>query len=516
MNAVPSDFNDAMALYGSASLKQAIDNATAPPDIIATALSLLSVDAGAMFEPDVLIALREVRSNDYARFARIRSDVKAAKTVSLVEFDRLTATTADGTDPDMFPDVEPWSHPVNGAELLREIVAAIQQHVIADLPTLYASALWAVHTWLIDRLTISPIANVTAPEMRCGKSVLLTALGKLSYRPLQVANIAPAALFRAIEAWQPTLLIDEVDTFLREHEEARGILNSGFTRDSAFVIRCTGDDHTPTKFSTWGAKALCGIGKIADTLSDRSIPLRLRRKTPSESVYNIRHSDPATWEELRARIARWSDDHRDKVGRARPAPVEGLNDRANDCWEPLLAIAEAVGEEWPKLARLSAAVLHGLDGDAPSIGAQLLGDIKDAFGGREKLFTAALLTSLVEDQETPWPTWNRGRPMTARQLSSRLGEFGIRPNTIRLGSAVGKGYALDQFADAFGRYLSADTPRVSVTSLQTNGGAASSDFLSVTSPSGVTDEKARKPNSGAGCNGVTDRTPPLEEWEGET
>ncbi|MBN0430718.1 hypothetical protein JTM52_36020, partial [Pseudomonas aeruginosa] len=95
------------------------------------------------------------------------------------------------------------------------------------------------------------------------------------YRPMQVSNIAPAALYRAIELWSPTLLIDEVDAFLAAYDDARGILNAGFTRDSASVIRCVGDDHMPTRFNVWGAKALCGIGKIADTLADRSIPLRL-------------------------------------------------------------------------------------------------------------------------------------------------------------------------------------------------------------------------------------------------
>ncbi|MNG24194.1 hypothetical protein D3C84_1088890 [compost metagenome] len=58
------------------------------------------------------------------------------------------------------------------------------------------------------------------------------------------------------------------------------------------MIRCTGDDHIPTLINVWGAKALCGIGKIADTLADRSIPLRTRRKLPGERVENLRHADP--------------------------------------------------------------------------------------------------------------------------------------------------------------------------------------------------------------------------------
>jgi len=471
------------------------------------ALAAIATDPGALFEPGPLEALKDLRSENPAKFARVRADAKASKAVSMSEFDRLTAPRAPGdAGSEMFPEVDPWGDPVDGGDLLNEIVATFQCHVVADPATIHAAALWVVHTWMLDAATVSPIANIAAPEMRCGKSVFLTALGKLAYRPMQVANIAPAALFRAIEAWSPTLLIDEVDTFLAEHDEARGIINSGFTRDSAFVIRCVGDDHMPTKFATWGAKALCGIGKIADTLADRSIPLRLRRKTPQETVTNIRHSDPAIWEALRSKIARWADDHMGEVRRLRPTTIEGLNDRANDCWEPLLAIADTIAGEWPKRARSAAAILHGLDADAPSIGAQLLADIREAFGTKARMFTVELLAALVADEESPWPTWNRGRPMSARQLSGRLAEFGIRPGTVRNGLTTAKGYALAQFSDAFTRYLPADTAVSSVTSSQPRRGAGFEEFPSVTRSPVVTDHETLKRSCGAGCVGVTVET----------
>src|SRR5690606_23963001 len=135
--------------------------------------------------------------------------------------------------------IEPWPLAVDGAALLDDVAAAIRRHVIADQPTINAAALWCAFTWLVDVVNVAPIANITAPEKRCGKTVMLGVLARLSCRPLTVSNIAPAALFRSLELWSPTLLIDEVDAFLSEHEEARGILNAGFTRDSAFVIRCT-------------------------------------------------------------------------------------------------------------------------------------------------------------------------------------------------------------------------------------------------------------------------------------
>lgn len=128
----------------------------------------------------------------------------------------------------------------------------------------------------------------------------------------------------------------------------------------------------PTRFNVWGAKALCGIGKIADTLADRSIPLRLRRKLPGERSVKIRHADADHFATLAGKLARFAIDNRDAVRIARPAEIEGLNDRANDCWEPLLKIAEVAGGDWLRLARQSAITLHGLEEEAPSADAELL------------------------------------------------------------------------------------------------------------------------------------------------
>lgn len=490
-------------------------------------LAILSLenDAGALYAPAVLEQLRTMRGKDPAAFARLRIQVKETKRLSMVEFDKLTASSNDDTTPEsgIFSEVEPWPDPVDGADLLDDVTHALARHVIADKETLRAAALWSAFTWLVDVVQVAPIANITAPEKRCGKSILLTALGKLAYRPLQVSNIAPAALFRSIELWAPTLLIDEVDAFLAAHEDARGILNAGFTRDSAIVIRCVGDDHIPTPFNVWGAKALCGIGKIADTLADRSVPLRLRRRTPGESVESLRHSDPALWESLRARLARFALDSAERIAKARPCPIPGLNDRANDAWEPLLAIADLIGEHWPKSARNAAITLHGLEGEAPSIGAELLGDVKAVFDDKKasKIFSADLLAALIADDEQPWATWNKGRPMSPRQLSSRLADFGIKSKDVRQGFEVKKGYHLEQFTDAFGRYLSAtepslsaDTPSPSATPLQPSNGGASSVARSATANIREMLSATRKPTAGAGCSDVADKTAPDMEKRG--
>jgi len=488
-------------------------------DPIRDALDRVANDPGAIFETLTLTAIREARQADPASYARIRAEAKALK-VSVGELDRLTMPEREGSRGQVFPDVEPWSEPVDGAALLADVCRVLHQHVIADAPTITAAALWAVHTWCMDVLTVSPLAHITAPEKRCGKTVLLTALSRLAYRPLPVSNISPAALFRSMELWQPTLLVDEADTFLRDNEEARGLINSGLYRETAFVLRSVGDDHTPTAFRTWGAKVLCGIGKLADTIEDRSIPLRMRRKVPGESVTNIRLSDQNIWLNLQARMARWADDNRHAITNARPAFAHGLNDRAQDCWEPLLAIADLSGGEWPGRARAAALALHGVDEETPSINVELLRDIKAVFDerGASRLASKELLRALTDDEETPWCAWNHGKPLAVRQLAARLSEFGIGPKTARLpGGERLKGYLLADFRDAFRRYLSADTPYTSVTPGQPHNGAASEASAPVTDSLLARMVKAPQPASDKTCHDVTDKNPlPLEKEKAGT
>ncbi|WP_288375737.1 DUF3631 domain-containing protein [uncultured Pseudomonas sp.] len=476
------------------------------------AIKRLGTDAGALYEPIILMELKRVRAKEPSAWARIRQQVKDTKVLSMVDFDRLTAQDDEekaATGGGIFPEVEPWPSPVAGAELLDDIAGAIKRYVIADAATIQAAALWATFTWLIDSVQVAPIANITAPEKRCGKSIMLTALGNLVNRKLQVSNIAPAALFRSIELWSPTLLIDEVDAFLRDNEEARGILNAGFTRDSAVVIRCVGDDHMPTPFRVWGAKALCGIGKIADTLADRSIPLRLRRKLPGEKTEVLRHSDPDLWANLRSRMMRFAQDNADQIGKARPATINGLNDRANDCWEPLLAIAETAGVEWPVIARQAARALHEVEDDSPSVGVELLNDIKAILETKQanKMFSATLLEHLMADDEAPWPTWNRGKPMTARQLSTKLGEFGIKSKDIRIGTTVKRGFDKSDFVEVWDRYLASAPPLSSATALQPINHEACSDFSSATKGGHVADKKTPQAKHDEGCSAVADNHP---------
>jgi putative DNA primase/helicase len=339
----------------------------------------------------------------------------------------------------------------------------------------------------MDVVQVAPLAVITAPEKRCGKSQLLTLIGKLSYRPLAASNITPAALFRTIETWKPTLLIDETDSFLKENEELRGILNAGHTRDSAYVVRIVGEDLKPARFSVWAAKALAGIGHLADTIMDRAILLELRRKLPHEKVERLRHAEPGLFEELRAKLARFADDCREQIRHARPNLPESLHDRAQDCWEPLLAIADVAGGEWPMRARQAALKLSGSEAPTLSIGTELLADIREVFEtlGVDRIATWRLIDELCSDAERPWSTYNRGKPITARQLAKFLGAYGIASVTIRVDGGTPKGYFRVMFEEAFKRYLPEPAPP-SATATQAyknrDFGVADAEGVAATNP----------------------------------
>lgn len=161
---------------------------------------------------------------------------------------------SESNSDDMFVEPEPWPEPVNGSELLSEIDRTIRRFIVCEPETAQAASLWIVMTWLMDVVKVAPLAVITAPEKRCGKTQLLDLIGKMSYRPMFASSITPAALFRSVEMWQPTLLIDEADAFLKDNEEMRGLLNAGHTRTSAYTIRTVGDDHTPKNSTSGGRK----------------------------------------------------------------------------------------------------------------------------------------------------------------------------------------------------------------------------------------------------------------------
>jgi putative DNA primase/helicase len=300
------------------------------------------------------------------------------------------------------PEIEPWPGPVVGSELLESICAAQRRYLVLPNGSAETLALWAVHTHVFRCFEHTPRLALTSPEKRCGKTTTLDVLAELVASPFSTSNISAAAVFRVVEKFGPTLLIDEADAFLPERDELRGILNDGHKRGGQ-TVRLVGDDHEPRLFSTFSPAAIAMIGRLSDTLADRAVNVRLRRKRPNEPVQLFRSNRIADLHELRQKMARWALDHQKKLASADPSIVTLFN-RAADNWRPLLAIADAAGGDWPTMARSIAEAAECAKQDQ-SIKAMLLSDIREIIAEKshtDRIASVELATKLGDMEGRPW------------------------------------------------------------------------------------------------------------------
>jgi putative DNA primase/helicase len=413
---------------------------------------------------------------------------------------RAVALGGDRVDADFLRDPDPWPDPVDGADLADKIRDVAASHV--DLPEGGADtiALWVLFDHAHDYFTISPILEVTSPTPECGKTTVLRLLSKMSTRPLSASNITGAAVFRAVDMWKPTVLVDEADTYLRDSDDLRGILNSGHDRSSAFVVRTVGDNHEPKQFNTWAPKVIAMIGKLPPTLASRGIHIKLKRMLPGAKLTPLRVTQHLT--DLQCKCIRWAMDHADGLIGADPKMPGSLYGRAADNWRPLLAIADLIGGEWPKRARAVAVIASGRSDDLASI--QILHDIAAIFGQRgvDKLSSEEIIHELSEMEGRPWPEWgNAQKSITKNQLAKLLEPHRIVPGTIRLPSGkTPKGYHLRAFDDALARYpLTCSQDATTPQPLQDKGLRV---FQNATPKSDVAFQKDGKALRGNGCGVV--------------
>ena len=288
----------------------------------------------------------------------------------------------------VLPEVDPWPEPVDGAELLDAIVAHLRRFVVADSHQLIAVALWIVHTHCFEAWWISPKLLVESATKRCGKTRLFEVLERLVRRKLMVSSATSSSVFRVIEANRdapPTLLMDEADYLTEKDDNMRKLINAAQQKAEARVLISVpcGDGWESRLFSTWAPIALAGLGAQATTIRDRSIVITMRRKTRDQPVEKLRGNKDYGFHELARKCARWAADHVEELKDAEPHMPAMLHDRAQDNWEPLAAIADAAGGDWPQRARNAAArVLQAADElDAPEVGVQLIHDIMSVFDG---------------------------------------------------------------------------------------------------------------------------------------
>lgn len=415
----------------------------------------------------------------------------------IIEASRLRRRAA--RTPFEFAPVEPWPEPVNGAALLDELERSLSRFVVLPESAPAALALWCLHTYAFELREVTPYLGIESPEKRCGKTTLLKVLQELSCRPVAAANISASAFFRVIAEVRPTLLIDEVDTFLPANEEMRGILNAGYDRQTAYVVRVAGPERgrvaagkdpqwrtqpaaaaatsdgeakalsavedaaangsSLARFSCWCPKAIACIGRLPETLADRCILIRMQRKTDSESCERLRNFNALA---LRRQCGRFVLDHARAIAEGQPKIPADLNDRAADIWEPLLRLADLASGSWPARARQAALRLTAGAHENSPISALLLDILSLMTQARlERVSSHVLIEVLRKLPGRRWSEDLRESEITERWLAGQLRPYGVQPRTLRIGPEQAKGYTLEDLRELFVRYV----PKVELEAL---------------------------------------------------
>lgn len=417
---------------------------------------------------EVLVALARLSPKHFdescAAFAKVlRVSGKALRTDVLA----VQATLKEMP----FPTRKPADAPVDLSALLTDLASLLKRHIIISEEQADAIALWIANTYVFQAGENCPLLIVNAPERACGKTLVLEVVAALAHRPMTTANATPSTLFRFVDNYQPTVFIDEADTFFAKHGDMHGMVNAGHKKQGAQVWRTEKvgrDALEPKVFNVFCPKAIAGIAlemHLPDATMSRGLVLNMRRKLPEERVERWRYVNPEEVERLTRGLAWFGLNRLDDVKSARPILPDELSDRDQDNWQPLLAIAKCAGPDWEARALKASLEISGKAAQPESTAHELLRDIASILEDYDerRIPTQFLLDQLHGLPDTPWATYNRGEKFTARQLSKQLATYGIRPKTVRTKQdgkpdKTPKGYEVHAFRDAVARYLS-DQPQ---------------------------------------------------------
>jgi hypothetical protein len=263
-------------------------------------------------------------------------------------------------------DLEPWSEPVDTAELLAAIEVKFRRYVVASDAIVTASVLWGAFTYAVEIATHAVKLIFTFPERDAGKSIAQDVLRWVVLRPYAAVEATGAAVYRIVDRLRPTLCLDEADTiFARRGNVLAHIANDSWSNNKRKVPR-VGKGGRIDEFDVYGAQLISMKGlRVPDTVLSRSIVCLIWPKLASELVEEFTYQDDDEFKVIRRKLARWVVDNAGALRDAKPDFPPGFNNRIRVNWKMLLAIAELAGGKWPKRVRNAALELE-TDRDEPS------------------------------------------------------------------------------------------------------------------------------------------------------
>lgn len=295
----------------------------------------------------------------------------------------------------------------------------------------------------------------------------------LVQNPCPSVAISPAALFRILETG-PTMLFDEVEGLnAKNRSESTAtivqILNGGHGKD-AVVHRCEGQgaNMTTREFHIYGPKVFAAIGKLPDTLADRSIVISMQRQTADNKASRLRsRTGEREAAPIRTTILKIARQKLKDVVQTYDAMMEQdfpfLSDRDCDIWTPLFALCSVLAPERIKELRKCAKELSGSKAENDqddSDALRLLADIRSVWPKKEDGETPVgnwpskeLVARLVEMDDSSW----KEDKLNARRLAAALRPFGVWPKDVKKEGKNIRHYEYERVNSAFSRYLAPES-----------------------------------------------------------
>lgn len=329
-----------------------------------------------------------------------------------------------------------------------EVEAFVRRFVVFQDPAHYRLlSLYILHTHAFEAAQATPYLYVKSAEPQSGKTRTLETAELLVKNAYRAANMSQGALYAAIEAKQPTVLIDEVDAIFSgaKNEDLRGMLNAGYKVGGTVSrqVMLKGGVRDVEDYDVFSPKMLAGIdnGEIPATIADRCLVFDLKRKKRDEEVerLNYRIVRPQA-EALKARVHHWVMERIEKIAAVSVTDIPEISDRAFEIAEPLLQIAALI----PGMtAQAREDIIHIFSQRKPAetIQTKALRVAKALFeeGDRDRISSAEFAAAME---------------MSAPKASRILTPYGITTTTIVFpGGNRSKGYHRASFADAWERYL---------------------------------------------------------------
>lgn len=345
--------------------------------------------------------------------------------------------------------------------LVPNIEEVLQRFCVLPRHAYLPLTMWIVATYCPLVFDCFPYLALLSPVKRCGKTRVLELLDQLTSNPWRGTAPSPAALYRMMGE-NPTLLLDEVELLNAKNKSESSqlilaILNAGH-RKGATIPRCDGPQHQLKFFPIYGAKAYAVIGRLPDTLSDRSITVNMHRRTPDQKIarFSISRIGPEV-ERLKQEMAKFCQHNIGPIQQVYKRLIEDdlvfLSDREADLWIPLFAMCEVlVPDRVGELKECAEAMSLQKAADAldDSLSIKLLADIASVWPiDRERCNTALLLRKLIGLEESPWGEFG----LTARKLARMLRPFGVEPRVMRTEDQRGRGYERRELVAVIHRYV---------------------------------------------------------------